>query len=589
MEIDSQHRFRRMLGAAERFEDTWRRENEENFRYYDGDQWTDEEKRTLQLRGQPPVVVNLTGAMIDMVRALEVQQRVDIQVVGREESDDNMATLLTALLKQVFDRAQFDYFLSQAFTDALIGGRGWIKLDVKPDTRGKDQILIDYVPWEQVYLDPFSIKPDASDARFIIRVKWVDRDVAKMLFPDSEEIIDSRFDSDAFEGQEHEAQMNGSDRGFDRYYDYKSQRIKICECWYTKPVRKNVEVTDEKTGRKKQVEVFDKEVHRCIFSDDIILEGSALDDSRNKNPLKVNMIPLVPLVCSKDHKGHPVGMVKNMIGIQDEINKLNSKLVHKFGTRQVIAEASAVQDPEELRQEMQRPDGLAILNEGGLSKVKIDYNTEDMGFISNHIGLMLQMLQRGTGVNDSTLGFGGVNERSGIMQSTRIAQGNSLHTPKLENIQFCKRRVAYIALRLMGAYYTDYRVLRVTQPNGMTESYAFNQPEIDPATGKPTKILHQIEDTLEYDVILKKVPPFDSIRDRQLVIFSEVLKTGVIAPEIAAEILLSLSDIPNKEDILRRTQMMAQQQQDMAAQQQALDMAQQEQQMALDAQAAQAQ
>jgi len=588
MEIDSQHRFRRMLDAAERFEDRWRRENEEHYRYYDGDQWSEEEKHTLALRGQPPVVINLVGATIDMVRALEVQQRVDIQVVGREESDDNMATLLTALLKQVFDRAQFDYYLSKAFSDALVGGRGWIKLDVKPDTRGKDQIIIDYVPWEQVYLDPFSIKPDASDARYIIRVKWVDRDVAKILFPGSEDVIDSRFDSNAFEGQEHEAQMNGSDRGLYRYYDYRNQRIKICECWYTKPVRKEVSVTDEKTGKKVLRDVFDKEVHRCIFSDDIILEGSALNDAANKNPLKVDMIPLVPLVCSTDRKGHPVGMVKNMIGIQDEINKLNSKLIHKFGTRQVIAEGSAVQDPEDLRQEMQRPDGLAVLNDGGLAKVKVDYNTEDMGYISNHMGLMLQMLQRETGVNDSTLGFGGVNERSGVMQSARIAQGNTLHTPKMENIQFCKRRVAYIVLRLMGAYYTDYRVLRVTQPNGMVESYAFNQPEIDSKTGKQVRILHQIEDTLEYDVVLKKVPPFDSIRDRQLVIFSEVLKTGVIAPEIAAEILLSLSDIPNKEDILRRTQMMAQQQQDMAAQQQALDMAQQEQQMALDAQAAQA-
>lgn len=572
MEIDTRHRFRRMLDAAERFEEPWRRQNMVNFRYYDGDQWTAEEQQALRLRGQPPVVINLVGAMIDMVRSLEIQSRIDIQVIGREESDDAMATLLTALLKQVFDLAGFDYYISKAFTDALIGGRGWIKVDVKGDERGKDQIRVDYVPWEQVYIDPFSIKPDGSDARYIIRVKWVDRDVAKLLFPDASDIIDGRFADDVYQGQEQEAQLQAADRGFGQYYDHRSQRIKICECWYSRPVKKKAarrpdDLDDDRT-------YLSQEIHHVVFSDDIILQGSASENAENPNTLKVDLYPLVPLVCSSDRLGHPKGMVENMIGLQDEINKLNSKLIHKFGTRQVMAEAGAVQDPEELRQEIQRPDGLAILQDGGLSKVKVDYNTEDMGFITNHMNFALQMLQRETGVNDSTLGLGGMNERSGVIQSARIAQGNTLHTPKLENINFCKQRIAYVVLRLIGAYYNDYRVLRVTRPNGETESFEFNENPKDGNT-----VFHKIEDTLDYDVILKRVQPYDSIRDRQLTIFSEVLKSGVIPQEVAAEILLTLSDIPNREEILRRTQAFTQQQQQMAQQQQMMNMAQQQQQI----------
>lgn len=581
MQIDTRHRFRRMLGAAERFEESWRRQNEENFRYYDGDQWTAEEMQALRLRGQPPVVVNMVGAMIDMVRSLQINSRVDVQVVGREESDDAMATLLTALLKQVFDLANFDYYVSKAFTDALIGGRGWLKVDVRADERGKDQIMVDYVPWEQVYVDPYSIKPDATDARYVIRVKWVDRDVLKLLFPDAADIIDARFVDSSYKGQEYEAQMNASDRGIGKFYDHRTQRVKVCECWYSVPVKKKA-----KRGRDQlrgDGTYIGHEIHHVVFSDDIILQGSSDNDSSNPNTLKVDVYPLIPLVCDTDRHGHPKGMVFGMIGLQDEINKLNSKLVHKFGTRQVMVEASAVQDPEELRQEIQRPDGMAVLQDGGLSRVKVDYNTEDMGFITNHMTFALQMLQRGTGVNDSTLGIGGTNERSGTIQSARIAQGNTLHTPKLENINFCKQRIAYVVLRLIGAYYTDYRVLRVTRPNGETESYAFNEPQPPGGNG----VLHKIDDTLDYDVILKKVAPYDSIRDRQLTIFSEVLKSGVIPQEIAAEILLSLADIPNREEILRRIQEFAMQKTDMAQQQQAMDMAQQQQ--AMDIAAAEAQ
>jgi len=570
-----------MLDAAERYEERWRRQNQVNFEYYDGDQWTPEEMQQLRMRGQPPVVINLVGAMIDMVRSLEIQSRVDVQVVGREESDDSMASLLTALLKQVFDLAHFDYYVSKAFTDALIGGRGWIKVGVQKDVRGKDQICVDYVPWEQVYMDPYSIKPDGSDARYVIRVKWIDRDVANILFPEAADMINQRFEDDAFKGQEQAAQLQASDRGIGQYVDYRSQRIKVCECWYSTPVKKKAKKSKDDFEASDEKTYITQEIHHVIFSDDIILKGSAEPGAENPNTLRVNLYPLIPLVCATDREGHPKGMVTNMIGLQDEINKLNSKLIHKFGTRQVMAEASAVIDPEELRQEIQRPDGLAILQDGGLSRVKVDYNTEDMGFITNHMNFALQMLQRETGVNDSTLGMGGTNERSGTIQSARIAQGNTLHTPKLENINFCKQRIAYVVLRLIGEYYTDYRVLRVTRPNGETESYEFNEP-----AGENGSPLHRIEDTLDYDVILKKVAPYDSIRDRQLTIFSEVLKSGVIPQEVAAEILLSLSDIPNREEILRRTQAFAQAQTEMAQQQQMMDMGQQQQQMDIAAQQA---
>lgn len=563
MKIDTRHRFKRMLDSAERFESNWRRQNERNFAYYDGEQWSPSELMALQLRGQPPVVVNLVGAMIDMVRSYEISTRTDFQVIGREQSDDSMASLLTALLKQVFDLSNFDYYVSRAFTDALIGGRGWLKVDVRKDERGKDQIFIDYVPWEQVYVDPFSIKPDASDARFVIRVKWVDRDVVKILYPDAADLIDSRFDLDSYRGQETEAQNLSGDRGIGKYLDRASQRVKVCECWYTKAVKRESRRSRENF---KNVEGFyiAKEVHHVVFSDDIILDGSDEDDSANPNTMGIDYYPLVPLVCGIDRKGHPKGMVSNMIGLQDEINKLNSKLVHKFGTRQVIAESSAVLDPEELRQEVQRPDGLAILNDGGLSKLRVDSNTEDMGFITNHMSFALQMLQRETGVNDSILGIGGHNERSGTIQSTRISQGNSLHSPKLENINFCKQRIANVVLRAIGAYYTDYRILRVTRPNGEVETYAFNEDADNAPENAAIDGVHRIEDTIDYDVILKKVDRFDSIRDRQLTIFSEIMKSGVLPAEVASEILISLADIPNKEEILRTTQMLQAQQAQMA-------------------------
>lgn len=543
------HKFDRWLRSAQRFEEEWRRNNQRNFEYYDGEQWTAGEREEIEERGQQPAVFNTIRPTVDMVCAQEVERRIDIQVVGREESDDNKAQLMTALLKHVFDSCNFEYFHSIGFKEASIGGRSWLEAGIYTDERGKNLVKVEHVPWENVYLDPYSRKPDASDARFIIKVKWVDRDVLKTLFPEKEEEIDSVFDDD-YKGQEYEAQSDAYDRGQPFYFDVKTQRVKVCECWYTKPVKKKTMLLNELTGELEEKKVFTQELHFVIFSDDIILQGSATDDSANKNPLGINLYPLVPIYCMRDHKGRPRGVVNDLIDIQDQINKLNSKFLWTVAANRVIVEEGAVRDPDEMREEMQKPDGVVIVNDGGLGKLRVDDKYRDLSYMSNHLNFLLSMGQRISGVNDSMLGFGGTNERSGVIQSNRIAQGAAMQTTILENTYFSKQRIALVLLRLIGKWYTDYRIVRITQPNGLTDNYEFNLPQRDEQGNFTGTILNKIEDTLYYDVILKKVPPFNSMRDRMLTIFAEVLKSNVIPAPIAGKMMLLLSDMPNKQDLI---------------------------------------
>lgn len=542
------HKFDRWLRSAQRFEEPWRQSNEQCFQYYDGEQWTEEERQTIEERGQQPTVINTIRPTIDMVCAQEVERRCDIQVCGREESDCDMATLLTALLKHVFDDCNFEYYHSIGFKEAAIGGRSWLEASVKTDERGKDIVRVHHVPWENVYIDPYSRKPDASDAKFIIKIKWVDREVLKVLYPSKEQEIDSVFD-DEYKGQEYEAQNDASDRGDDWYYDPKTQRVKLCECWYTKPTKENVEILNEITGKKEKKKVFKNKVHHVIFSDEIILEGDEKDDSKNVNPLKVDLFPLVPIYCMRDRYGRPRGIVRDLIDIQDQINKLNSKFLWTVATNRVIVEEGAVRDPDVLRDEMQKPDGLAILQDGGLAKMRIDDKYRDLSYMSNHLNFLLSTEQRISGVNDSMLGLGGTNERSGVMQNTRISQGAAMQTTILENMYFSKQRMALVLLRLIGKFYTDYRVVRITQPNGLTDNYEFNLPKRD-ENGNVETILNKIDDTLYYDVNLKKVPPFNSMRERQLTIFAEIMKSQVIPAPIAGKMMVMLSDMPNKEDLI---------------------------------------
>ncbi|MBO7328528.1 MAG: hypothetical protein J6W00_07140 [Lentisphaeria bacterium] len=562
------HLFDRYMQSARKFEEKWRRDNQQCFEYVDGDQWSEDEIYTIENRGQQPTVINTILPTIDMVCAVASQQQADIQVVGREGSDDEKATLLTALLKHTIDSCHYDYQEKEAMRECYIGGRSWFEVGIFTDERGKDLVKVDHVPWENVYCDPFSRKPDASDARFIIKVKWVDRDVLKELYPDASEMVDTVFEDD-YEGQEYEAQTHSSGRS-EFYWDVKSNRVRVCECYYTMPEYKKIKILDEETGKETEKEILKSVLHYVVFADEVILAGSATNHKVNTPPVDIDIYPLVPMYCRRDRKGRPMGIVRNLIDLQDQINKLNSKFLWTLMSNRMVMEEGAVQDPAEAREEFQKPDGLVMLLPGGLNKVRIDDKYRDLSYMSNHLNFLLATEQRISGVNDSMLGLGGTNERSGIMQSTRISQGASMQTSILENMFFSRERVSFVILKLIGAYYTDYRVMTITQPNGTTDRYEFNKREVtvNPFSGdQSVRILNQIEKTLYYDCILKRVPMFNSIRERQLQIFSEVFKTGVIPAEIAGEIMLLLSDLPNRQDILMRLQNVYQQQ---AMQQQAM-------------------
>lgn len=562
------HKFDRWMRSAQKFEEEWRHGNQQSFEYMDGEQWSADERYTIESRGQQATVINTIRPTIDMVCAVASQQQADIQVIGRENSDENMATLLTGLLKHVLDNCHYDYQEKIGVRESYIGGRSWFEVGIFTDERGKDLIKVDHVPWENVYLDPFSRKPDGSDARFIIKAKWLDRDVVKTLFPEAEQMIDSVFEDD-YHGQEYEAQLNSTGRS-EFYWDAKSNRVRVCECYYKIPERVKIKVLNEDSGKEETKEIIKDVLHYVIFADEVILQGSATDHKANTPELDIDVYPLVPMYCTRDRKGRPAGLVKTLIDLQDQINKLESKFMWTMMSNRLIVEDGACDDLESVREEYQRPDGVVKLNSGGLGKIRVDDKYRDLSFMSNHLNFLLATEQRISGVNDSMLGLGGTNERSGVMQSTRISQGASMQTVSLENMFYARECVARVILKLIGRYYTDYRIMQVMEPNGQRVNYEFNRKEkqIDPATGEvQERILNKIENILYYDVILKRVSPFTNLKERQMQIFAEVLKTGTLPAEIAGKIMLELSDLPDKQDLIMQMQGIQQQQQQLAAMQ----------------------
>ena len=523
------HKFHNWLMEAQDREKDWRKNNEVNFNYYDNDQFDEETQLELEERGQPATVLNIVRPMVDMVLALEVQKRVDMRVIPREEDDSEMADVLTKLLVYVQDQNDCNFYLAQTFREGIIGGRGWTMVDVEEDELGENQIVVKWIPWEEVFIDPFHRKPDGSDARYIIRQVWMDRDVVKEMWPDKAEDIETAFNDD-YEGIEWEAQQSSG--GSFGYYDSKSRRVRLCYCWY-------------KSAKG--------EIKFCIFADEVFLVGS--EDGENKDPNGINMYPLIPFYAFREHTGNPKGLVEYLRDPQDLINKLNSKYVWNLASNRVMIEEGATDDIDEFTDQWRRPDGVAILNNGAInkSKVKTEDNLRECQYLVNHMQFIYGMAQRTSGVNDSMLGVGGVNERSAQQQNQRIVSGSTMQTRLMENFHFTNKRQAQVILRMIGKYYDQPRTVRITQPNGKHEFIKINQAN-DMAQDGTISRINQIGDVLRYDVFLKPVAPFDALREIQMRLFAEVAKAGTFPPHIASKILLQSSDLPGKAEILKEVE-----------------------------------
>ena len=151
--------------------------------FYDSLQWDPEDSQVLRDRGQMALVYNEVAPKVDWIIGTERRTRVDWRVMPRAEDDVEMADIKTKVLKYVADINRVTFARSRAFADAAKAGVGWIDDGVRDDPT-QDILYSKYEDWRNVLWDSASYEHDLSDARYLFRWRWVDEDVALMMFQD---------------------------------------------------------------------------------------------------------------------------------------------------------------------------------------------------------------------------------------------------------------------------------------------------------------------------------------------------------------------------------------------------------------------
>lgn len=536
--------------------------------FYDNLQWDPEDAQVLRDRGQMPLVYNEVAPMVDWVIGTERRTRVDWRILPRTEDDVEMADVKTKVLKYVSDINRVPFVRSRAFADSVKAGVGWLDDGVRDDPTA-DMLYCKYEDWRNVLWDSASYELDLSDARYVFRWRWVDEDVAMMMFPGRRNVIAEAVNESAHyttDGWEEDTWYSPADMnnvktgtlyasGMGQLADAKRRRVKLIECQYRKPSRVKVVADGPLKGMilseqdrslaeaaaRSGSPIVDKvmmRVHVAVFTESRML-------GMGPSIFRHNRFSLTPIWCYRRGRDRlPYGIIRRVRDVQQDLNKRASKALFLLNTNQVIADEGAVDDLNVLRDEVDRPDGLIVKKPG--KEIEIRRDTDAATGQIQMMTLDAQSIQKSAGVSQENLGRQ-TNAVSGEAIKARQLQGSVVTTEPYDNLRLATQVQGEKQLSLTEQFYTQEKVIRLTGNKGALEWVKINQPEVQ-ADGS-VRWINDITASAA-DFVVSEQDYAGTLRQ---VMFESLNQMATrLPPEVALRLLtiaMEFSDLPNKDEV----------------------------------------
>jgi len=369
-----------------------------------------------------------------------------------------------------------------------------------------------------------------EDARYRGQVIWMDLDEARAKYPDRHEVIEAAYSQGAQPGED-----TYGDRPA-RWADRRRRRVRIVEIWY-------------REGRQ---------VRQCVFCRGGLLKGPLSspysdDEGRPEDPY---------VFCSAfvTREGERYGTVRQLTGIQDEINKRRSKALHLLSVRQVRAEKGAVEDMAAAKRELARPDGWIETVPGFDFEV---LPTGDMAAAQFELLAEAKTEIDAVGANSALTGKGFTDASGRAIQARQ--QGGQLELgPLFDTLRAWQARVARKAWGRIRQFWTAPRWVRITDDPHAPTWVGLNRPVTladelarelgavppelmgDPRLGAVVRMENDLA-TLDVDIVVGEAADTVVLRQEQFAVLADLARSGVPIPP---EALIEASGLPDKDRLL---------------------------------------
>ena len=149
--------------------DNWSLQAKEDKEFRLGRQWTKEQEEVLKARGQAPIVVNRIHPAVEAAKSMLTSNRPSFRCAPREDSDNRVASIMSALLAYMYDISDGQSVVRQVVDDYYTMGVGYINVYQDPSKdMGKGEVCFHDVDPMDVYVDPNARSRFYDDAENIL-------------------------------------------------------------------------------------------------------------------------------------------------------------------------------------------------------------------------------------------------------------------------------------------------------------------------------------------------------------------------------------------------------------------------------------
>lgn len=503
--------------------------------YYDGAQLTQAERRALRKRKQPEVVVNRIKPKADALMGMEKSAKTTVKTFPRTPKHASDANSSSEAIRFVAQDNSFDQVRSQVWEFILLEGTGGAECIVKKNKQGL-KITINSIPWDRLIYDPHSRSKHFTDnPRYLGQVVWLDWDDAVQAYSGKKDIL--------------ETTLTGSSTYEDkpRWVDTVRKRVKLVELYY----------------RNKG------DWWHAIFTYGGFVEDPKISPYKNEEGETEHAYEFASAFV--DREGQRYGAVKQLLDVQDEINKRRSKFLHLASVRQVRWERGAVDDINKAREELAKPDGVLETTPGMEFEV---LKTGDMAASQFNLLTEAKMEIDAVGVNAALTGKD-QKAVSGVALRERQAAGQTELGPLFDVLKHWQLRMYRKIWNRIRQYWDEEKWIRVTDDEQNVKWIGINSPvtagdrlleaaqaqkvegpelealkariAADPAMKEVVGKRNPVAE-LDVDIIISEVPDTLTQQTEDFQALAEMVKSGFPIPPMA---VIEASPLANKDKILK--------------------------------------
>lgn len=536
--------------------------------FFAGLQWDQNDLALLKAQRRPAITINKIISTIANVMGEQIFNRTDIAFKPRNEgATSEVAHALTKVFMQIADNNQLPWVRSDVFADGIVTSRGYfdVRLDFTDSLRG--EVRIEQLNPKNVLIDADADEYDPDKWNDVIITKWMSPDQIELLYGKKDaELLRSRTDSYhpyGYDSIDINRDRFGSARAvgwplntvtMEEYNNVRNIRV-IERQW--KKLDKVLHFVDVETGDTRQV-AYDWDEDRIAQHLDanpnltttkkliqrirwtVVADNVVLHD--DWSPYKhFTVVPYFPYF----RRGRTVGLVENLLGPQELLNKVSSQELHVVNTTansgwKVKRNSLQNMSTAELEQRGAQTGLVLELDEiANAEKIQPNQTPTGLDRISYKAEEHIKSI---SGVSDYMQGF--AREDVAAKSVTANKQSGQANLAKvMDNMNRTDFLLARAVLDLVQEFYTEQRLIYITTDRllNTTEQMTVNEP-----TPEGT-IVNDL--TLgEYAVVVTNQPERDTFEETQ---FDQLVRLRTeVGVQVPDKFILQASRAKDKADII---------------------------------------